>query len=100
MAPKLEKQRGLRTVGDLLDFLPRRYLDASKSGRLADFQLGQDAALVATIVAARTRPMRGRNGKKMLTAVLEDADGQRASLVFFSAYGHADRLVQGAHGVF
>ncbi|GAB3496004.1 ATP-dependent DNA helicase RecG [Flexivirga lutea] len=98
-ATKLEKARGVRTVGDLLDFLPRRYLDASKSGRLADFQLGQDAVLVATIVSARTRPMRGRKGT-MLTAVLEDADGQRASLVFFSAWGHEERLVGGAHGVF
>ncbi|RNI23267.1 ATP-dependent DNA helicase RecG [Flexivirga caeni] len=95
----LDKQRGLRTVGDLLDFLPRRYLDASKSGRLADFQIGQDAVLVATVVAARTRPMRGRKGL-MLTAVIQDADGQRASLVFFRAFGHVDRLVQGAHGVF
>nr|WP_221185340.1 ATP-dependent DNA helicase RecG [Flexivirga oryzae] len=100
IATNLEKQRGLRTVGDLLDFLPRRYLDASKSGRLEDFQIGQDAVLVATIVDARTRPMRNRKGKKMLTAVLEDADGRRASLVFFSAWGHEDRLVRGAHGVF
>ena len=100
IATNLDKHRGLRTVGDLLDFLPRRYLDASKSGRLEDFQIGQDAVLVATIVDANTRPMRGRKGKKMLTAVLEDADGRRASLVFFSAYGHADRLVRGAHGVF
>lgn len=98
-ATKLEKARGLRTVGDLLDFLPRRYLDASKSGRLSDFQPGDDAVLVATIVSAQTRPMRGRKGK-MLTAVLRDADGQQASLVFFSAWGHEERLVQGAHGVF
>ena len=62
-ATKLEKARGLRTVGDLLDFLPRRYLDASKSGRLADFHPGEDAVLVATIVSAQTRPMRGRKGK-------------------------------------
>jgi RecG-like helicase len=98
-ATKLEKARGLRTVGDLLDFLPRRYLDASKSGRLSDFQPGQDAVLVATIVSAQTRPMRGRKGK-MLTAVLQDEDGQQASLVFFSAWGHEERLVSGAHGVF
>ncbi|WP_446665475.1 ATP-dependent DNA helicase RecG [Flexivirga sp. B27] len=99
VATKLEKARGLRTVGDLLDFLPRRYLDASKSGRLSDFHPGQDAVLVATIVSAQTRPMRGRKGR-MLTAVLQDADGQQASLVFFSAWGHEERLVSGAHGVF
>nr|WP_212756043.1 ATP-dependent DNA helicase RecG [Flexivirga aerilata] len=99
LATRLAKHRDVHTVGDLLDFLPRRYLDASKSGRLADFAPGEDVVLVATVVAATTRTMRQRRGK-MLTVVLEDADGQRADLVFFKAYGHEARLVPGAHGVF
>ncbi|WP_265447539.1 ATP-dependent DNA helicase RecG [Flexivirga meconopsidis] len=99
LATKLARHRDVHTVGDLLDFLPRRYLDASKSGRLADFAPGEDVVLVATVVGATTRTMRQRRGK-MLTVVLEDADGQRADLVFFKAYGHEARLVPGAHGVF
>lgn len=99
LATNLARARDLRTVGDLLDFLPRRYLDASKSGRLADFRIGDDAVLVATVVSAQTRPMRGRKGR-MLTAVLQDADGHTASLVFFRTFGHEGRLVSGAHGVF
>lgn len=99
LATKLDKARGIRTAGELLEFLPRRYLDASKSGRLDDFGPGEDAVLVATVVAATTRPMRQRRGT-MLTAVIEDAEGRRADLVFFRSFGHTDRLVPGAHGVF
>ena len=99
LAPKLNKTRGLRTVGDLLDFLPRRYLDASKSGRLADFSPNEDAVLIATVVSAQTRQMRQRRGKR-LTVIIEDDDGQRASLVFFSYWGHDERLLPGRRGVF
>ncbi len=99
MAPKLAKQRDLETVGDLLDFLPRRYIDATQSGRLADFAVGDTAVLMATVVSAQTRAMRRRRGK-MLQVTIEDADGEHAGLVFFKPYGHERRLVPGVHALF
>ncbi|AKU16360.1 ATP-dependent DNA helicase RecG [Luteipulveratus mongoliensis] len=98
-AKKLEKARDLRTVGDLLDFLPRRYIDANTSGRLSEFTVGETAVLVATVVSVQTRSMRNRRGK-MLEAVIEDADGTAARLVFFRAYGHEQRLLPGVRALF
>ncbi|MDF8263781.1 ATP-dependent DNA helicase RecG [Luteipulveratus sp. YIM 133296] len=98
-AKKLEKARGLGTVGDLLEFLPRRYIDANTSGRLSEFTVGETAVLVATVVSAQTRSMRNRRGR-MLEAVIQDADGTTARLVFFRAYGHDSRLLPGVRALF
>ncbi|WP_018155474.1 ATP-dependent DNA helicase RecG [Demetria terragena] len=97
-AKKLSKHRGLETVGDLLDFLPRRYVDARRMGELAEFSRGEHVVLVANVVSATTRPMRQRRGK-MLEAVVEDGQGERVSLVFFSAYGHETRLRPGVRAL-
>lgn len=97
-AKKLSKQRGLNTVGDLLDYLPRRYVDARRTGELHHFSRGDQVVLVADVVSATTRPMHRRRGK-MLEAVVQDAHGERVSLVFFSAYGHESRLRPGARAL-
>lgn len=97
-AKKLARHRGLESVDDLLDFLPRRYVDARRMGELSRFSKGDQVVLVANVVSATTRPMRRRRGK-MLEAVVEDAHGERVSLVFFSAYGHENRLRPGARAL-
>lgn len=97
-AKKLARHRGLESVDDLLDFLPRRYVDARRMGELSRFSKGDQVVLVANVVSATTRPMRRRRGK-MLEAVVEDAHGERVSLVFFSAYGHETRLRPGARAL-
>ncbi|TWP35676.1 ATP-dependent DNA helicase RecG [Leekyejoonella antrihumi] len=99
MAARLKRGRDLETVGDLLDFLPRRYIDATTSGRLADFEIDDTAVLMATVVSATTRAMQRRKGR-MLQVTIEDADGKQAGLVFFSAYGHESRLIPGVRALF
>ncbi len=99
VAKRLAESRQVHTVGDFLDFLPRRYIDANTAGRLAEFEVGETAVLVATVVQASARSMRQRKGR-MLEAVIEDADGARARLVFFRAYGHEQKLVPGATALF
>lgn len=89
----------LTTVSDLLEFLPRRYIDANAAGRLSEFELDESVVLVATVVKAGTRQMNKRKGR-MLTATIQDADGRTAALVFFSAYGHEERLVPGRRALF
>ncbi|KYH43350.1 ATP-dependent DNA helicase RecG [Branchiibius sp. NY16-3462-2] len=96
---KLAKAKNLHTAGDLLDFLPRRYLDVNQAGLLSEFEIGEQVVLVARVIKASTRPMRNTK-RKMLEAVIEDAVGQRARLVFFSAYGHEKALVPGVGAVF
>jgi ATP-dependent DNA helicase RecG len=97
-ASPLAKYREVRTVGDLLDFVPRRYLEPGRLTDLSRLVEGEDVTIVAKVDRVTTRPMRQRKGR-MLNAVI--TDGKRElDLTFFSAYGHESRLVPGARGLF
>jgi ATP-dependent DNA helicase RecG len=97
-ASPLAKHRGVHTVGDLLDFVPRRYFEPGKLTDLSKLVEGEDVTIVAKVDRVTTRPMRQRKGR-MLNATI--TDGKRElDLTFFSAYGHEGRLVPGARGLF
>jgi len=97
-ASPLAKYREVHTVGELLDFVPRRYLEPGKLTDLSKLVEGEDVTIVAKVDRVTTRPMRQRKGR-MLNAVI--TDGKRElDLTFFSAYGHESRLVPGARGLF
>jgi ATP-dependent DNA helicase RecG len=97
-ASPLAKHRGLHTVGDLLDFVPRRYFEPGKLTDLSSLVEGQDVTVVAEVARVTTRPMRQRRGR-MLNATITDG-AHELDLTFFSAYGHEARLVPGALGLF
>jgi ATP-dependent DNA helicase RecG len=94
----LAKHRGVHTVGDLLDFVPRRYSEPGKLTDLSGLVEGEDVTVVARVDRATTRPMRQRKGR-MLNAIITDGVHE-LDLTFFSAYGHEGRLVPGALGLF
>jgi ATP-dependent DNA helicase RecG len=97
-ASPLAKHRDLHTVGDLLDFVPRRYNEPGKLTDLSGLVEGDDVTVVARVDRATTRPMRQRRGR-MLNAIITDGTHE-LDLTFFSAYGHEGRLVAGALGMF
>jgi len=97
-ASPLAKHRGLHTVGDLLDFVPRRYFEPGKLTDLSGLVEGEDVTVVARVDRVVTRPMRHRKGR-MLNATITDGTHE-LNLTFFSAYGHEGRLVPGARGLF
>jgi ATP-dependent DNA helicase RecG len=97
-ASPLAKHRGLHTVGDLLDFVPRRYFEPGKLTDLSSLVEGEDVTVVARVARVTTRPMRQRKGR-MLNATITDGTHE-LDLTFFSAYGHEARLVPGALGLF
>jgi ATP-dependent DNA helicase RecG len=97
-ANPLAKHRGLHTVGDLLDFVPRRYNPPGKLTDLSRLAEGEDVTVVARVDRATTRPMRQRRGR-MLNAIITDGTHE-LDLTFFSAYGHEGRLLPGALGMF
>jgi len=70
-ASPLAKHRGLHTVGDLLDFVPRRYNEPGKLTDLSGLVEGDDVTVVARVDRATTRPMRQRRGR-MLNAIITD----------------------------
>ncbi len=90
-AAKLEKHRGIVTVGDLLDFAPRRY--RTTKADLGSPEVGEYLVAVATVESASTRTMKSRRGK-MLEAVITDGRS-RMDVTFFSAYGHEKVLQPG-----
>ena len=99
-AKALEKARGLRTVGDLVQFVPTRYLDPDRPEAMADLVVGQSAVVVGEVVSAQQLPLRNQPRRKRLVASVQDDAGGRLEVTFFSTYGHADRLVPGARVMF
>ncbi|MDN5789591.1 MAG: ATP-dependent DNA helicase RecG [Micrococcales bacterium] len=95
----LAKNKGLETVGDLFDYLPRRYLPPGQLTDLAALAPGEDVMVVAEVDHASSRSMRGRKGR-LLTVVLRDAGGGRLDLTFFNAHGHEAKLRPGRKGFF
>ncbi|WP_392423868.1 ATP-dependent DNA helicase RecG [Barrientosiimonas humi] len=93
-AKKLATERDIVTVGDLLDFHPRRYIDVETSGRITDFALDDHVAIVATVVSGTTSRNRASRGSRF-EATLVDAEDNEFSLVFFRPYGHEQALQPG-----
>lgn len=98
-AKKLEKARGLTTVGDLLRYFPRRYIDAHAGSSFAEFELGEHVVLTATVAEMTQRRMQNRKGS-MANAVIVDDAGRRALVTFFSAQPHYGILRPGKRALF
>jgi ATP-dependent DNA helicase RecG len=98
-AALLTKNKGLRTVGDLLEYVPRGYVSTRTLTDMSALTEGQTILVVARVRSARTMPMRRNPRQKMLMATL--TDGRRElDLTFFKAWGHEHKLVPGAVGIF
>ncbi|MGN6794047.1 MAG: ATP-dependent DNA helicase RecG [Streptosporangiaceae bacterium] len=92
---------GLRTVGDLLTYYPRRYETRGELTDLAGLRDGEHVTVQAMIASVSSRPMRNRRGS-ILEAVVTDGRGQ-LKLTFFGK-GRQDwrerQLAPGLHGLF
>src|SRR5712692_1209302 len=92
---------GLRTVGDLLSYYPRRYETRGELTDLAGLREGEHVTVQAMIASVSSRPMRNRRGS-ILEAVVTDGHGT-LTLTFFGR-GRQDwrerQLVPGLHGLF
>jgi ATP-dependent DNA helicase RecG len=92
---------GLRTVGDLLTYYPRRYETRGELTDLAGLRDGEHVTVQAMIASVSSRPMRNRRGS-IFEAVVTDGRGQLA-LTFFGK-GRQDwrerQLAPGQHGLF
>jgi ATP-dependent DNA helicase RecG len=85
---------GIETVGDLVDHVPRDFLDWSEAMGFAALRLGQEATVECTVERARLRPTRRRN-LKLVEASVVDGEGGRATAVWFNQAWLAERLVAG-----
>ncbi len=95
-ATEFEKARGIRTVGDLLAFWPRRY--RTRESDLGAVTPGEFLVGVAEVKRAGVRRMQRRKGS-MLEAVITDGRHE-LDVTYFRPYPHANVLVPGARGIF
>ena len=80
----------LHTVGEMLDYFPRKYLPRGELSSFAELVEGQDVTIIARVVYVSTRTMAARRGKiteVTITDRLSDATGQE-SLTSFGAAGY------------
>jgi ATP-dependent DNA helicase RecG len=85
---------GIETVADLVEHVPRDFLDWSKATGFGALRLGQEATVECTVERARVRPTRRRN-LKLVEATVVDREGGRATAVWFNQAWLADRLKNG-----
>ena len=97
LANPLAEIRGIETVAQLLDFLPRRYVEPGTLTNLAELQAGDDVVVVAEVKSITRRPMRSRRGH-LATVIVTDGSGE-LSLTFFQSKAVAG-LDIGSRGLF
>ncbi len=73
---------GLKTVGDLLAYLPRLHEDLSNIVTLADVPLGQKASVRGAIGEMKMTRIRG--GKFIVQTVFTDTEGGTAEVIWFN----------------
>lgn len=78
----------LHTVGQMLEYFPRKYLPRGELSSFAELVEGQDVTIIARVVHVSTRTMAARRGKiteVTITDRLADTTGQEASAGFGAA---------------
>jgi ATP-dependent DNA helicase RecG len=99
-AAKGAEALGLRTIGDLLEHLPR---DRREARTIADLMPGETATVVAEVRSIRARPVRRRGMRPLVEATVADGTGPM-KVTFFNQPWLADKYKPGTrlvlHGKF
>ena len=93
-AMRLERM-GIRTLGDVLEFYPRSYIDKRKIHSFADVEDELTGTFLCHVISATSTRSFGRN-KAMLKVRVQD-EAQKAELVFFNAAYLKDKYQAGNH---
>jgi ATP-dependent DNA helicase RecG len=88
---------GVETVLDLVTTYPRRYIDRTRQADVSDLQVGEEAAVLATVQSASAR--RARTGRAVVDVVVRDGTG-RLKIVFFNQPWRAKQLEAGTEAIF
>jgi len=92
IAGKMAKGLGLRTIRDLLEHVPRRYIDLSTTKQIRDLKIGEEATTQGTVVRVDGRYLRSR--KHLLTVTIKDETGS-LSLVWWNQAFRTKSFAQG-----
>lgn len=98
IAAKLERAFDMRSVGDLLGHLPRRYAERGQRTQIAHLVESEYATVVATVLSCESNRMRGRRGT-LTKAVIGDGH-DTLQLTFFNQPWRANELQPGTVALF
>ncbi|HJV98097.1 MAG TPA: ATP-dependent DNA helicase RecG [Arthrobacter sp.] len=110
------KHLGLTTVGALLNYFPRRYLNRGELTPISEVPLDEDVTLIARVVSNSTRTMKARRGT-ITDVVVSDDNGTPGlrivggsdyrgkvpgtlKISFFNGYRAKAELLQGRRALF
>ena len=72
-AAVIEKHLGITTVGGLLNYFPRRYMNRGELTPISEVPLDEDVTLIARVVSSSTRFMKTRRGSLTDVVITDDA---------------------------
>ena len=103
-AAVIEKHLGITTVGGLLNYFPRRYLNRGELTPISEVPLDEEVTLIARVVSNSTRSMRARRGS-LTDVVISDDAGNRAGrgtlkVSFFNGFRAKAELQPGRRAMF
>ncbi|MET3923063.1 ATP-dependent DNA helicase RecG [Arthrobacter sp. UYEF20] len=78
-AAVIEKHLGITTVGGLLNYFPRRYLNRGELTPISEVPHDEEVTLIARVISNSTRSMRARRGSLTDVVISDDAGGAGAA---------------------
>ena len=94
----LAKHLGLNSVGELLEYYPRRYALRGNLTAFESLSLGELVTVVGEVARVKLRRMKGKQGS-ILEAWLSDGESE-LTLAFFNQAWRQNDLIVGARGLF
>jgi ATP-dependent DNA helicase RecG len=73
---------GIESVADLLTTYPRRYVDRTNEGRIADLSVGEEALVLVRVERTSARRTRGRPSRVLVTVDVSDGTGRLRATFF------------------
>jgi ATP-dependent DNA helicase RecG len=92
VAAKLAKGLGIRTIRDLLEHVPRRYIDLSTTKTIRFLKIGEEATTQGIVARVDGRYVRSK--RHLLTVTIKDETGS-LSLVWWNQQFRTKAFVQG-----
>lgn len=89
----------VHTVGDLLQFYPRDYIDITSPGKIADAAPGEISTVLLTVLS-KSGEQRIRKGMSIFKVTAADDDGDVMSVTFFNVKYLVDSLKVGEEYIF
>lgn len=105
-AAVIERHLSLHTVGELLNYFPRRYLSRGELTPISELPLDEDVTLIARVLSNSTRQMRSRRGSLTDVVVGDDSRGAPGGhpatlkISFFNGYRARSELQPGRRAMF